>query len=160
MNLNPLDTLHFYCTFFHPTPDLWDILKDMRKIDTWLFIVFFLVAFMGIAFIVNVTLWPFLARIFESYGFYTGIGASFILYILICFVSAFGLRSYYAPPTSLVRLVSSIVLLQLFLNVISPFFTPPTLIDIVTWLVTAVSSWIVLYVSLYIADRYFTKHSS
>lgn len=128
----------------------------MRKIDTWLFIVFFLAAYTGIFIVANVTLFPVLSGIFISTPIHVAYCVGVILFMLICFVSAFGVRSYYALPTSVVRLVSIIVLLQLSLNALSAFFKQPTLTDVGTWLVTAVSTWVVLYGSFYLSDKYFT----
>lgn len=127
----------------------------MRKIDTWLFIVFFLAVYLGVFLILSFTLMPIgfklLAKEYLLNGF------AFAVSVLACFLSAFGLRSYYELPTSLVRLAGIVVAFQLILNLLSSFWNTPKLTDFLLWVVIATGTWLTVYGSFYLSEKYFSK---
>ncbi len=128
----------------------------MRKIDTWLFIVMFAILYITLFLAATFILVPLSTPMLVNSAIATYL-MTFIVSSVACFLAAFGLRSYYLLPTSLIKLVNSIVILQFALNLLSMFSEKPTLYSLGGWLVTALGTWIVLYVSFRVSDRYFSK---
>lgn len=129
----------------------------MKKIDTWLFIVFFAVLYLTFFWLISFVALPFLVSKFSinnTYAIYaTALGVSF----LASFLAAFGLRNYYVLPTSLLRLTAIIVVLQFILNAFNLFFEKPTISIIGDWFLTALGTWVVVYFAFKLSDSYFSK---
>ncbi len=129
----------------------------MRKIDTWLFIVLFGFLYLLLFWVASLSIIPLLAPLFAASTEVTVYVVSFMISIIICFIAAFSLRSYYFLPTSLIKLVTWIVVLQFVLSLPSSFSGTLTTQALVDWLLTAGTTWPIVYASFKIADRHFTK---
>lgn len=128
----------------------------MRKIDTWLFIVFLIGLYLTFFWLINFLAIP----IFNS-TFLKNIGhASYILVpgaLLAFFFSVFGLRSYYILPASPLKITNIIIATQTILFALSIFFIKPDISDLGIWLLNTGATWIVSYFSLTLADRHFRR---
>lgn len=84
-------------------------------------------------------------------------GFAITISVLACFISAFGLRSFYTLPASLIKLTNTVVSFQLLLNLTSIFWKDPNLTEVLLWGVVAVGTWFVIYGSFNISEKYFSK---
>jgi hypothetical protein len=129
----------------------------MKKIDTWLFILFFVVLYTGFFWFIHFVSLPYYAPLVLENNFYTVYTIALGISSLASFLAAFGLRSYYTLPTTLLKLTNAIVVLQFILNVLSVIFEKPTMGIVAGWVVTALVTWVVVYFSFKLSDTYFNK---
>lgn len=129
----------------------------MVKIDTWLFVLMFMILYVAFFWLVDFTLLSFIISAIEMESFFTVYVVAITMSSLACFLAAYTLRSYYVLPTSLLRLITIITMLQFALNLFSVFFEKPDVSTVGGWFITALGTWLALFVSFWLSDQYFTK---
>lgn len=132
----------------------------MRKIDTWLFIVFLIALYFTFFWLLGFASGSLFASLVlaPENSFYIISVIAFAISFLAYFLAAFGLRSYYLLPTSLTRLATIVVAVQLILGMVGMLFERQlTFAGLGSTLVSAIVTWLAVYLSFKISDRYFSK---
>jgi hypothetical protein len=136
----------------------------MKQISTSLFVIAFLLLYAGVfwAFSVGITLLlpesadHILILIFENK--YLLAITTLIIEIISYLLVSFGLRSYYKLPVHPIELASILAALQIiFLLIAFLAGDSATYVNIGYSIVTPIITWTLVYASLTLADKYFTK---
>jgi hypothetical protein len=135
------------------------ILECMRKIDTWLFLAFFIASYIGIFFAASVAIGFAVPHSFMLAHPNVMVAIFLVLLALSYLATAFGLRSYYELPASPAKLVGIMVAIQLALQIATIVVQPEEAQTFFQIAIQVFLDMLVLsagtFISLFLADRYF-----